>query len=96
MGAAINGRQNNLNNSDHNSKKKSTKKKNWNNKNKSKGKGFNGAARDGPLNGIVLTTNEPVPLYKWLEGLQAYANDKGMVHVTNCIDNMEDLNMDDF
>ena len=102
MGAANNGNQNNSNNSDHNSKKRSTKKKTQkqNNKNKSKGKGFNGAAKDGALSGIVLATDRPVPLLglinKFLESLQAYANNKGMTHVADCIDNTEDLNMDDF
>ena len=65
-----------------------------------KGKGFNGAAKDRPLSGIVLATNRTVPLLglinKWLEGLQAYANDKGMDYVAHCIEKMVDLGIDDF
>ena len=100
MGAANNGSQNSSNTSDP-KKKWTNKKKNWNrNNNKSKGKGFSGTAKDGPLAGIILATDRTVPLLglvkKFLECLQAYANDKGMEHVAHCIKHMEDLGINDF
>ena len=70
------------------------------NNNKSKGKGFNGTAKDGPMAGIVLTTNRLTLLSglykKFIECVQALANDKDMQHVAHCIEHMQDLSIDDF
>ena len=47
-----------------------------------------------------MVQQKTVPLLglinKWVEGFQAYTNDKGMDHVVHCIEKMVDLNLDDF
>lgn len=89
-----------LNNSDQNGKKRNKKKPQKQNAKKRSSKLFQGAATDGPLKGIVIATDRPIPMSglvdKFMKGLQAYANQQNMAHVADCIKNLEDLTINDF